>query len=212
MSGARERSGILVYKTVIFDVDGTLLDTERVVLQALRVALGNVGLHYEQDDLRFALGITGEKALAQLDVKDRDAVMADWFAMEAKLNEEVEVFDGIVEVLAKLGGIGVVTSKNAGEMETGFYPFDLAQYFDAIVCASDTENHKPHPDPLLRCMALLGADPATTLYVGDATYDMACAHAAGADFGLALWGARRTDGFADANVVLEKPSDILKYI
>ncbi|MBC1316738.1 HAD family hydrolase [Listeria booriae] len=201
-----------MYKTVIFDVDGTLLDTERVVLHALQVALGNAGLDYELADLRFALGITGAKALAQLGVENQESVMADWFAMEAKLTEDVEIFDGIVEVLEKLDGIGVVTSKNADEMETGFYPFNLAERFDAIVCASDTENHKPHPDPLLRCMAMLGADPATTLYVGDATYDMECAHAAGANFALALWGAKTTDGFERANHVLETPSDVLKYV
>ncbi|MBC1523986.1 HAD family hydrolase [Listeria booriae] len=201
-----------MYKTLIFDVDGTLLDTERVVLHALKVALGNAGLDYELDDLRFALGVTGAKALAQLGVENQESVMADWFAMEAKLTEDVEIFDGIVEVLEKLDGIGVVTSKNADEMETGFYPFNLAEHFDAIVCASDTENHKPHPDPLLRCMAMLGADPATTLYVGDATYDMECAHAAGANFALALWGAKTTDGFERANHVLEAPSDVLKYV
>ncbi|WP_430535684.1 HAD family hydrolase [Listeria rocourtiae] len=201
-----------MYKTVIFDVDGTLLDTEQVVLHALRVALSNVGLDYELEDLRFALGITGEKALAKLGVENQDAVMADWFELEAKLNEEVRIFDGIVEVLSKLDGVGVVTSKNAGEMETGFYPFGLAPHFDVIVCASDTENHKPHPEPLLRCMELLDADPAATIYIGDATYDMECAHRAGADFGLALWGAKRTDGFENANLIFEKPSDILKYV
>ncbi|EOB5155222.1 HAD family hydrolase [Listeria monocytogenes] len=201
-----------MYKAIIFDVDGTILDTERAVLQSLQAVLAEEGLSYELDELRFVLGITGAAAVEQLNILDQEKVLDKWIEREATFIEEVEVFEGIHKVLHAIPESGVVTSKNALEMEKGFYPFNIQDHFQAIVCASDTENHKPHPDPLLKGLEILGREPHEVLYVGDSSYDMKCAHAAGAHFGLALWGAKTTDGFKQAELVFEKPEDILAYV
>ncbi|MBC1355744.1 HAD family hydrolase [Listeria welshimeri] len=201
-----------MYKAIIFDVDGTILDTEKAVLHSLQTVLADEGVNYELDELRFVLGITGAAAVEQLNILDQERVLDKWIEREASFIDEVEVFEGIHQVLHAIPASGVVTSKNALEMDKGFYPFDIHHHFQAIVCASDTENHKPHPDPLLKGMELLGREPNEVLYVGDSIYDMKCAHAAGAHFGLALWGAKTTKGFENAELIFEKPEDILAYV
>lgn len=201
-----------MYKAIIFDVDGTILDTEKAVLHSLQEVLQEEGLSYTQEELRFVLGITGEKALSRLDILDEEIIFEKWVEREASLIHEVEIFDGIKETLQAIPQSGVVTSKNAVEMEKGFYPFGIDHHFDAIVCASDTTEHKPHPAPLLKNIELLDLTPTDVIYIGDSTYDMACAHAAGAHFGLALWGAKTKEGFEKAEFVFEKPEDILAHI
>ncbi|WP_099221790.1 HAD family hydrolase [Listeria costaricensis] len=201
-----------MYKAIIFDVDGTLLNTENAVLHSLQSVLAEEGLDYELDELRFVLGITGKAAIEQLNILDEETILEKWLAREASMIEEVEVFEGVHEILAAIPESGVVTSKNADEMASGFYPFEIDHHFDAIVCASDTDEHKPHPAPLLKSLEVLGRSPEEVIYIGDSPYDMACAHAAGADFGLALWGAGSTDGFEQAEHVFEHPTDILKLI
>lgn len=201
-----------MYKAIVFDVDGTILDTERAVLHSLQAVLAEEGLAYELDELRFVLGITGAAAVDQLAILDEEVILAKWIEREASYIEEVEIFEGIHKVLHAIPESGVVTSKNALEMEKGFYPFNIHDHFQAIVCASDTENHKPHPDPLLKGLSLLGREPDEVIYIGDSIYDMKCAHAASVHFGLALWGAKSTEGFEAAEYIFEKPEDILAYV
>lgn len=200
-----------MYKAFIFDIDGTMLDNEGAVLHSLQALLAEKGIEVEQDDLRFALGIPGDKALAKFPIEDRERALDEWIEKELAFMEEITVFPMIEETLRELPLCGVVSSKNQFEMEHGFYPFGLAKYFDGIVCASDTELHKPNPDPLLKCMELLQVSPEETVYIGDSIYDMQCAHAAGADFALASWGARDHTPFKETEIILKKPTDLLEY-
>ncbi|WP_163651754.1 HAD family hydrolase [Listeria sp. PSOL-1] len=201
-----------MYKAIIFDVDGTILDTEDAVLDSLQETLLEVGLDYHKTDLRFALGIPGKKTIEQLNISHSKEFLERWQQKEFAFRDRIKIFAGLKEVFEKIPQGGVVTSKDALEMEQGFYPFGIAHYFDAIVCASDTENHKPHPEPLLKSLSMLGRKPNEALYIGDSPYDMAAAHAAGMHFGLALWGAKTTSGFEAADFIFEKPADVLGCI
>lgn len=201
-----------MYQAIVFDVDGTILDTEKAVLHSLQSVLAEEGHSYTQEELRFALGIPGEKAIQHLNIQNEEEILAKWMEREVQMASEVRLFDGIEAVLAQIPESGVVTSKNSYEMEKGFYPFGIGGHFNAIVCASDTMNHKPHPDPLLKAMEILARNPQEVLYIGDSPYDMACAHSAGADFGLALWGAKSEKGFEKAEHVFRQPSEILAHV
>src|SRR5699024_10472546 len=100
-------------------------------------------------------------------------------------------------------------SKREQEFIDLFYLFVLSNIFHYIISASDTENHKPHPDPLLFCLKELGADKNETVYIGDSIYDMQSAKSAGIKFALALWGSKTIKGFETADYILNKPRDIL---
>ncbi|SIT91087.1 HAD family hydrolase [Edaphobacillus lindanitolerans] len=206
-----------MYKNIIFDVDGTILDTETAILNSLQQVLREEGREYSQDELKFALGIPGMDALRILKVDEMQRVHAKWSKTVLDFSHEVRVFEGLKEVISKLSGnpglkTGIVTSKTKQELIDEFDPFDMNHLFGCITSASDTDNHKPHPDPLLHCLNGLDADPDNSLYIGDSIYDMQCAHGAGVKFALALWGAKTTDGFEAADYVLNEPEDILKLL
>lgn len=109
-----------------------------------------------------------------------------------KYEDAVSLFVGVAEALAKLReqrlALGIVTSKTREEFAHDFNRFGIGGYFQTVVCAEDTAEHKPTPAPLLKYMELSGAHRERVLYVGDSIYDSQCAHSAGVDFALALWG------------------------
>jgi len=202
-----------LFKYVIFDVDGTILDTENSILKSLQSVLKDEGESYSLDELRFALGIPGKEALKKLNINDLDRVQSKWSRTVLDFSSEVEVFEGIKEIIKTLSiqplKLGIVTSKTKQELIDEFDPFGLSHFFDSIISASDTKNHKPHPDPLLLCLKELGAKKEETVYIGDSIYDMQSAKSAEIKFALALWGSKTLKGFETADFILNKPKDIL---
>ena len=203
-------------KYVIFDVDGTILDTERAILKSLQQVLKEEGREYQTEDLRFALGIPGKETLRRLNVQDIERVHTNWSKAELALLKEVQLFKDIKEVLEVLLEsplrTGIVTSKTRQELMDGFELFGISSYFESIICATDTDKHKPHPEPLLACLEELEAEKDEAIYIGDSIYDLQCAHSAGVKFALAFWGVRKIEGFESADFLLKEPKDILELL
>jgi len=202
-----------MYDYIAFDIDGTLLDTEEALMCSLRrLALEDVNRELTPDELRFAFGSPGEDTLRRLGVADLRRSSRKWIEYFEDCSHSVRPFDGIEDTLARLfeNGVtmGIVTSKTREEFAHGFSPFGLNGYFKVVVCADDTERHKPSPEPLLKFLDLAGADRARTMYVGDTLYDAGSAIAARVAFGLALWGAKTAEGIR-ATHVLHSPAQIL---
>lgn len=202
----------VMYSTFIFDLDGTIIDSELIGLQSLQETLKEQGIEKTLDELRFSIGIPGLSTLEVLNVADIPTTLKSWIDRAKPLMKNVPIFEGMTEVIEKLPKSGIVTSQTAEEMNNSFYLLNIDHYFHSIVCASDTENHKPNPDPLELALRLLGCKQKEAIYIGDSIYDMQCAHAAGVDFGLALWGAKTKSGFESANYILEHPWEILRFI
>ena len=205
-----------MYRYVFFDVDGTLIDTERADLQALRdVILEITGEDVPVERLRFAMGIPGTRALKKLGVQDVDRAFALWRKYYERYAQKTEIFEGIVETLFCLADLsrvlGVVTSRTRLEFALDLIPLRLTRHFPYVVCADDTVKHKPDAEPMLKLLELTKADPASALYVGDTVYDRQCAHAAGVDFALALWGGRE-ENLDGSDYVLSHPRDIIGIV
>jgi pyrophosphatase PpaX len=104
----------------------------------------------------------------------------------------VTVYPGVVEAVReiKAAGIqtGLVTSKNRQGALRGLKLVGLEALMDVLVCADEVANPKPHPEPVEKAVALLGADRTTTVYVGDSVHDMYSGRAAGVRTAAALWG------------------------
>ena len=201
------------YRHFVFDIDGTLLDTEQAILHSLRDVIRQTqGREVPPQDLRFALGITGEDALRQLSFGDPAAAQRSWDHCMAAYRQTIRLFEGIPPLLAELARrgctAGIVTSKTREEWEQDFVPFGIAAHFSTVVCADDTRRHKPEAEPLLRYLELAGITAGEALYIGDSIYDSRCAANAGVDFALAGWGAHRTD--IPAAYRLARPQDLLR--
>ena len=200
------------YRHIVFDIDGTLIDTEYAVLRSLQETVRVLsGREIPYSELTFALGITGADALKKLDIKNISYAAELWNKNMRKYADTVKVFDGITELLKNLLRLdcemGIVTSKTREEFKQDFSHFNISHYFKTIVCADDTQRHKPNAAPLLKYLEISKADCRQTLYIGDSKYDSMCAEDAGIDFALAVWGSRQTSIKAD--YFLKNPMDLL---
>ncbi|ASS76552.1 pyrophosphatase PpaX [Tumebacillus algifaecis] len=191
------------YRYVLFDLDGTLLDTNELILRSFEHALEtHVPGQYTREHV---LPHMGEALIDQMErfVPGRSQELV---ATYRKFNIEhhdalVTEFPQVNEVLEKLHQAGIkmaiVTSKMRLTAQMGWELVGIGRYFDAFVTADDTEKHKPHPDPLLMAMRLLGADPEQTLMVGDSPYDILGGQAAGVKTAAVAWSLRGEAGLRE---------------
>lgn len=206
-----------MYKSIIFDVDGTLIDTEEGILVSLqKVVKEELNQDKKLNELKFSLGLTDDIALGMLGIKNIASASNKWREYIKEYSHLIKVYNGIEEVLRKLNELeiytGIVTSRTEQEIIDDLYPFMIHKYMKTIISADDSIKHKPEPEPILEFIKVSKIDPSSAIYIGDTIYDMKCANSAGIDFALALWGAKTAEGIDNAKYILKGPSDILKII
>lgn len=203
------------YKHIVFDVDGTLVDTEYAVLHSLQDTLRILsGKEIPCAELEFALGITGIDALKILEIPNISHAIGLWEKILRNYIDANKIFEGIAELLENLRKLdykmGIVTSRTREEFTHEFCRLGISHYFTTIVCADDTQEHKPNAAPLLKYVQLSEIDYGEVLYIGDSEYDSKCAENAGIDFALAVWGSHGRHVKAD--YFLESPADLLSVM
>ena len=206
----------------IFDIDGTLIDTIDMYMPAMIDTLAQHGHPVAPDKVEQTkhdlFGITGRDALRLAGISEEEIpeMLKDWFDLAYQRADRAKVIEGIPEMLNTLANredakIAIATSKLADEYQEYFVnKYDFAKFFKVAITSADTKKHKPAPDPILAAMDKMGADPATTVYVGDTINDMKAAHAAGAKFAGALYSSANPDSIKDADFPLMKPADLLE--
>jgi HAD superfamily hydrolase (TIGR01549 family) len=204
------------YNHIVFDIDNTLINTEYAVLHSLQKAVRETtSCHIPVSNLLFALGIPGRDALLQLGVTDSKDTLSLWDQYAKDYAYTSYVYDGIIPLLEKLcqNGyqLGIITSKTRQEFNMDFRPFGLGAYFDIVVCADDTIEHKPEAAPMIKYIELSNRSNEDILYIGDSIYDMQCASAASVDCGLAIWGSR-SQVPVNASYYFNHPNDILDFL
>ncbi|MCL8206628.1 MAG: HAD-IA family hydrolase [Actinomycetia bacterium] len=191
---------------VLFDFDGTLMDSAALVRESTHYALRAVlGLDVEDARLRPYFGRLLEDQFREL-VPDADAATLERLLMTyrahqaARHDQAVRPCPGAVETVRRLAAAGlrlaVVSSKRRALLRRGLAALGLEGAFHAVVDADSTTRHKPDPEPVRLALSLLGdPPPARAVMVGDSPYDMAAATAAGV---TAV--AVRTPGFTAAEL------------
>jgi len=203
-----------LYDCIIFDVDGTLIDSESVILSTLQTIVEEeLHLKIKRSGLLFALGIPSEVTLRELGIQDIGRVTSKWNKYMKDKLELLKLFEGIDHMLSILSGFkatfGIVSSKSRDALNEIFKILDIEKYFKRIICKEDTKNHKPKPDPILEFIRRFDINASTAIYIGDTDYDMESATSAGVDFGLALWGARKN---IETKIRFEQPAQIIEII
>ena len=200
------------YETVLFDLDGTLIDSGPMIFASFRHAVRTVaGREVTDDELRsFVGGWSLQRQMQEIDPERADELVAVYREHNVPAHEGLEAFPGIVDVLDALRGdgrsLGLVTAKRRLTVELAFEHVPIAHYFEAIVSADETKEHKPSPEPLLYALARLEAAAETAVYVGDSPFDVAAARAAGMNAIAVTWGGMYTE----ARLRAEEPHHVAR--
>jgi pyrophosphatase PpaX len=190
------------YATVLFDLDGTLIDSIELILASHRHAtLAVLGASPADDVLRRGIGIPLLTQMRTLDEERADELVTAYRAYNHEHHDRLlRPYEGLLELCTRLHGdgvqLGVVTSKSLPVTERAFAMIDFAPLLDVVVTAEQTPQHKPHPAPLYEALDRLGSPSSGACYVGDSPYDMQAAHAAGVAAIGVTWGAFTRDELA----------------
>ncbi len=203
-------------KHIVFDVDGTLLDTRHILEEALRIALDEVmGVGNYPDDLAEVFSHSSEGALEHLGCPDVPRTMALWVQKLVEIGKSGDLFPGMREVIEHLHAegytLGIVTNRQRHEFNLDFGDSELLDYFTATVCFSDVANAKPAADPMLKYYELADAKAEEVVFIGDSSADMGCAKASGCIGVVAGWGV--IPGYEpEGDYHLEKPADVIDLV
>lgn len=209
-------------QTVLFDLDGTLIDSIRLILDSYHHTLAAHGIppRTDEDWLR-GVGTPLNVQFAEWrdDLGKLEAMVATYRDYNrAHHDRMVTVYPGVVAAIGAIRAAGrrtgLVTSKNRQGALRGLTLVRLESMMDVLVCADEVTNPKPHPEPVEKAVTLLGADPGTTVYVGDSIHDMVSGRAAGVRTAAALWGpfGREHLELATPDYWLETPADLLTLL
>ena len=208
-----------MYRLAVFDIDGTLIDTERTGVESLVLTIRELlGKEVSYEEAYKVFGIPSSKVAGLFGYADARGFGERWEENFVALSHHIKPLPGVLEALRRIKetGIatGVVTSRSHMEFDKDLYLKEMVPYLGHIVCSEDTPHHKPHPEPLLRCIELASRErgetigPEEVLFLGDTDHDYACARDAGCDFALADWKGRGWQGiparykFCDAREML----------
>lgn len=203
-----------MYKLIIFDIDGTLLDTESAVLKGLQKCLKkHHNIEVNLEDLEFAIGMPGDEVFSNFGINDNGFSYSKWIKYIDDYKDEIKLFDEIENTLEFLRKnniiLAIATSKTRLEYDTTVKHFNVNHYFNYVVCIDEVEHPKPNADPLLKILQQSKVSVADALFVGDTYFDIECARNAQMGFGLALWGAHEK-GKCMCNIHFSTPKELCK--
>lgn len=179
----------------LFDLDGTLIDTTELITQSFRHASATVLGEKLVDEV--LLANVGQPLMTQMELlggADRAQELYDTYRdfNHARHDEFIREYPGIEALLMALKDRGaklaVVTSKSRETVAMAFRVIPIEHYFDTVVTTDDSENHKPHPQPLQLAMRRLDLTPAECIYIGDSPFDIKAGQAAGMATAAVGWG------------------------
>lgn len=182
------------FNLIVFDWDGTLMDSEARIVNCLRAAVADMKLPSRSDgDFRNIIGLGLPEAIDTLypgSGPDLHRQLTDAYRYHYLVADDTPsvLFDGAEETVAKLAEKGyflaVATGKGRQGLDKVLAETGMAGYFHVTRCADETSS-KPNPQMLHEVMDFVGAEPSETLMIGDSEYDMLLAKNAGAA-GLAV--------------------------
>ncbi|MBR2539670.1 MAG: HAD family hydrolase [Mogibacterium sp.] len=211
-------------KYIIFDFDGTLLNTNDVIVASWEATFENfLGYMPVRKKIEATFGETLKNTIKRCFPNESYEDVRDYYRkyQDEHCDGMVYVYDGIRELLEELREmgckIGVATSRTTRSYWKYMEDFNLLHLVDEVVTMDDVKKHKPHPDTILKLLEKFGATPEESIMLGDTKYDIGCAMNAGVDSVLVGWSHyvdmedMAADGFVPT-YQLARPADLLPII
>lgn len=206
-------------KAVLWDLDGTILDTTELILESYRYAFRKVLKAEIGDDEAIAnFGRTLSDVMNSYSPEKAEALMQSYRDYNQKHHDKkIRPFPGILDALANVRRRGfeqtVVTSKTEWLSKRGLDLFELSIYIDEVIGFESTKLHKPAGEPAIEALKRLKIQPEEALFIGDSSADAGCAKDAGVAFVAALWGPNPDFAMnCEAWAKIEDPRDVLHLI
>lgn len=210
-------------KAVLFDFDGTLVDTNGLVIESwqhtYRTLLGR------EAEVTVLLKTFGEPLWNSMEQafpdKDTEEVIEIYRAYQRlHFQEDIKIFPQMKETILKLKDMGIkvaiVTSRLRPTTEEGLKKFKLLDLVDAIVCGGETTEHKPNPEPVLLALEKLGVSGKDALMIGDSYFDIISSNRARVDSVLVKWAITVVDqdlqGEKKPTYRIDRAEDILDLV
>lgn len=205
---------------VLFDLDGTLIDSIDLILKSAQFAFGKCGIPCPSDP-EWLAGVGrplpvmfGHFAPG----RESDLIAAYREFQMANHDELVTVYPGVPEMLERLASdghrMGIVTSKVSTLAMRGLTHTGIDRFFHTVVGMDSCKRHKPDPEPVRIALDLLGSGPEGAWFVGDSVHDMESGNAAGVATVGALWGPFSEADLAPSHprYLAVTPSDVIQLV
>jgi pyrophosphatase PpaX len=182
------------FPVVLFDLDGTIVDSGWMILASFRHATRTVLNREIPDEVLMARVGSGHlvQQMADFDAEKAEELAHAYREFYAPLHSELKAFPGMIDLLRTLDGegrqLGVVSAKRGDIVQLAFDALGFGEMMDVVVGSDEAPRGKPHPDQILVALDRLDAGPDDTAYVGDAPFDVAAAKTAGVHAIGVTWG------------------------
>ena len=200
--------------TVLFDFDGTIMNTAPVIIASWQHAFRTLQGREESEDIIYAsfgepLEVTAARFFPEVPVEESVECYRSFH--QDRFIGMIELFPGMREAVLAVREAGcrtgLVTSRVKTTTYRGLEAFDLLRLMDTVVTVNDCPAHKPDPGPALMALKALGSDPKHTMMLGDTRFDLGCARNAGCKAVLVDWAVSLDPASLTEE---EKPDAVLK--
>lgn len=206
-------------KTVLFDLDGTLIDTNELINESFKHTFLKYGYSFTDEEIADFNGPPLRDTFNKLN-SDLAEEMIETYREHNFANHEayIKVFPNVertIQVLLENNiKVGIVSAKMRPGVNLGLEVTGLSKYFDTIVSIDDVRHPKPHPEPVFKAMKKLDTKPAATIMVGDNYHDILAGKDAGAQTAAVAWSAKGKGYLQQYNptYMLEDMSDLIKIV
>jgi pyrophosphatase PpaX len=221
MARMKVRDFRMPFSTVLFDLDGTLIDSNHLVVTSFQHTFREqLGLEVSADELYQYFGEPLTTTMERYS-QERALELTGFYRAFNQANHDslLRQFEGVREALHELRSAGVqlavVTSKMVGLARRGLRVSQMEDYFDTVVGMDETEKHKPEPEPALLALERLGRKPGPdVLMVGDSRFDILCGRNAGVHTAAVSWAVTNRDALTASNpdFWLESPAQLVSLV
>lgn len=184
------------YKGLLFDFDGTLLDTNELIMETFYQVLSpKFPGKYKKEDMAQFIGPSLKETFTEVDAKNAEALIEEYITWNRAHHDElVSEFDGVVEVLTQLKRAGlklaIVSTKRREAILTGLRVLGVESLFDVIISNDEVEHTKPHPEPILVALQELGLEKHEVIMIGDNYHDIEGGQNAGVHTAGVAWSLK----------------------
>jgi pyrophosphatase PpaX len=206
--------------TILFDLDGTLIDTNELIITTYLHTLEKYyPSKYQREDVRPFLGPTLHEAFGSINPDLVEEMVLEYRAFNiANHDELVTEFAGVFETMQSLKDkgfkLGIVTTKRHDVTLKGLRLMDLERFFEVVVTYDHVSKTKPDPEPIFKALEQLDSTPEETMMVGDNYHDILAGKNAGTVTAGCAWSIKGRDYIAkyEPDYILENMADLLTIL